>query len=392
MPGWLFVWPYNALAMPNEYPVGIDPVKRDRLNTFCKQQSLDALLLRKRANIAWLTDGADVHVDLGSATGVGAILWFAESTGSRPVLLTDSIEQVRLVEEERFDRDTWEIHAPDWWAAKVSTDEVIRSALEEIGGDIVRFFSDDRGHDRLQPIRTPLTDREITVVRSLGREAAGVMSDLLRLFIKPGVSELEIAGHLTGELRALNILAPVVLVAADDRLQRYRHPIPTSNHVEKTVMVALCAQRRGLTVSISRLVHFGSRLPDDLKRRHEAVCKVDRALHDATRIGRSWADCLADGITMYEQCGYKDEWHKHHQGGPMGYDLRDFKATPEETRTVQPRQLVGWNPSITGTKSEDTILTPDASNSDSPCANLTAMPNWPIDDATGRPAILLERA
>jgi len=380
--------------MDTRLQAGIDPVKRERLNALCRLTRTDAVLLRRRANIAWLTDGADVHVDLGSATGVGAILWFAESIGHRPVLLTDSIERDRLIEEERFDRETWEIDAPDWWAAQVSMDEVICSALEEIGSDIVRFFSDDRGHDRIQPIRTPLTDREITVVRSLGRDSAHVMSDLLTRFVQPGMSELEIAGRLTGDLRALGILAPVVLIAADDRLNRYRHPIPTDNRVKMTVMVALCAQRLGLTVSITRLVYFGPSLPDDLRRRHEVVCRVGAALHSATRVGRRWCDCLADGISMYEQCGFGDEWHEHHQGGPMGYDLRDFKATPEETRTVQPRQLVGWNPSITGTKSEDTILTPDANgaNENAPCEVVTGMSDWPVHDATGRPAILLRSA
>ncbi len=382
------------LAMTDVRPAVINPVKRERLNSLCRRMNMDAILLRKRANIAWLTDGADVYVDLGSAFGVAAILWFAESIGRRPVLLTDNIERDRLVQEERFDPQQWEILAPDWWSQDITMDEKICVALEGVKSDISRFCSDDRGRDPLQPIRTPLTDREVETVRSLGCDAARIMSDLLTCFVQPGVSELEIAGRLTGDLRALNILAPVVLIAADDRLQRYRHPIPTANRVRQTVMVALCAQRLGLTVSITRLAYFAASLPEDLRRRHEAVCRVDAALHAATRLGRRWCDCLADGIAMYGQCGFGDEWRKHHQGGPMGYDLRDFKATPSETRTVQPRQLVGWNPSIMGTKSEDTILTADASgaNESAPCEVVTRMSDWPVDDATGRPAILRRSA
>ncbi|MCC6907264.1 MAG: M24 family metallopeptidase [Phycisphaerales bacterium] len=375
--------------MKGQLSIGIEPIKRDRLNALCERLGLHALLLRKRANIAWLTDGADVHVDLGSATGVGSVLWFAESFKRKPVLLTDNIERNRLLKEEQFDPEHWDVVAPNWWSYEAAFDSMLDSAFKKAGADISRCGFDVIGADPVQSIRTPLTEREIATVRALGADAAQVMAETLTHFIKPGVSELEIAGHLTGELGSLNILAPVVLIAADDRLQRYRHPIPTSNRIEKTVMVALCAQRKGLTVSISRLVHFGRSLPDDLKRRHEAVCKVDRALHDATQVGRRWCDCLADGIAMYEQCGFKDEWHKHHQGGPMGYDLRDFKATPDETRTVQPRQLVGWNPSITGTKSEDTILTPNANMPGESCENLTAMRNWPLDESTGRPAILV---
>lgn len=379
-------------AMGDHVHAGIDPVKRERLNALCRRMKMDAILLRRRANIAWLTDGADVHVDLGSATGVAAILWFAESLGRRPVLFTDNIERDRLIEEERFDPQHWDILAPDWWTQEATIDSMLQRVPGEAGIDVRRCAHDAFPPDPIQSIRTPLTDREVDAVCSLGRDAAHVMADLLMQVVQPGMSELEVAGRLAGALRARNILAPVVLIAADERLKRYRHPIPTANRVKHTVMIALCAQRLGLTVSITRLVHFGSSLPDGLRRRHEAVCRVDAALHAGTRLGRRWCECLADGIAMYEACGFGDEWRKHHQGGPMGYDLRDFKATPEETRTVQPRQLVGWNPSITGTKSEDTILTSDGneiSSRGAACEVLTGMSGWPADAATGRPAILL---
>ncbi len=54
----------------------------------------------------------------------------------------------------------------------------------------------------------------------------------------------------------------------------------------------------------------------------------------------------------------------------MGYETRDFLVTPSETRVILPNQVIGWNPTITGTKSEDTTI--------SSGENLTAMPNWPL--------------
>ncbi len=35
---------------------------------------------------------------------------------------------------------------------------------------------------------------------------------------------------------------------------------------------------------------------------------------------------------------------------------RDYRATAEVEDVVQPNQAFAWNPSITGTKSEDTII------------------------------------
>jgi antitoxin VapB len=49
-------------------------------------------------------------------------------------------------------------------------------------------------------------------------------------------------------------------------------------------MLILCGRREGLVCSITRLVHFG-RLPDDLRRKAEAVASVDAAFIDATRPG-----------------------------------------------------------------------------------------------------------
>src|SRR5262249_53372200 len=140
------------------------------------------------------------------------------------------------------------------------------------------------------------------------------------------------------------------------RIAMFRHPIPTSRRIEKLVMGVICAQRAGLIVALTRLMHFGP-IPPELRRKHDAVCRVDQALHAATRPGVRWCDALSEGIRIYRETGFEDEWKKHHQGGPMGYEPRDFKVTPQETRKVVENQAVGWNPSITGTKTEDTILT-----------------------------------
>ena len=46
----------------------------------------------------------------------------------------------------------------------------------------------------------------------------------------------------------------------------------------------------------------------------------------------------------------------HHQGGSIGYVGRDYKVNFATTDVVQENQGFAWNPSITGSKSEDTML------------------------------------
>ena len=120
-------------------------------------------------------------------------------------------------------------------------------------------------------------------------------------------------------------------------------------------MIVICGQRGGLIANLSRLVHFGPPAKV-LMAKHEAVCKVEAALWEATVPGAKWGDVLKVGIAAYKNVGHAKEWELHHQGGPTGYSGRDFIVTPDEKRTVIDKQAVAWNPSITGTKSEDTFI------------------------------------
>jgi Xaa-Pro aminopeptidase len=158
--------------------------------------------------------------------------------------------------------------------------------------------------------------------------------------VRPGMTEYEIAGLLAREAQSRGVQPIVNLVATDARVYAFRHPLPTDKQLERYAMLILCGRKWGLVCSVTRLVHFG-RLPDDLRRKAEAVARVDAAFIAATE------DC------------------------------------------VSPGQAYAWNPSIAGTKSEDTILVGATDNQ-----ILTAMPDWPtlsvvVDGQTlNRPAIL----
>jgi hypothetical protein len=62
------------------------------------------------------------------------------------------------------------------------------------------------------------------------------------------------------------------------------------------------------------------------------------------------------GIEVYAEHGFPNEWQLHHQGGPCGYEPRDYLGSPTAPGVVLENQAFAWNPSIAGTKSEDTIL------------------------------------
>lgn len=57
--------------------------------------------------------------------------------------------------------------------------------------------------------------------------------------------------------------------------------------------------------------------------------------------------------------GCSKEWKMHHQGGPTGYGCREFTVTPETKGVIKKNQAYAWNPTIAGTKCEDTTFLAD---------------------------------
>jgi antitoxin VapB len=86
---------------------------------------------------------------------------------------------------------------------------------------------------------------------------------------------------------------------------------------------------------------------------------------DGRRTRRADGDCLA-------ATGYPGEWQRHHQGGPAGYEAREYIATPDSPEVVAAVQPFAWNPSVPSAKSEDTFLISEAG-----AELLTPTPGWP---------------
>src|SRR5665648_545317 len=110
-----------------------------------------------------------------------------------------------------------------------------------------------------------------------------------------------------------------------------------------------------LTVNLTRFVHFGE-IAEELMDKLRAVTKVNASFITNTRPGKKVADIFQKGIRAYGEVGYPGEWKLHHQGGATGYEARGYIATLKINEVVQPNQAFAWNPSIKGTKSEDTII------------------------------------
>ena len=352
--------------------------KTDRIVRIAHDHALGGILVVSQPGFAWLTDGGSNRIDGSRENGSGAL--FVRADGRR-YLIANAIEMPRLAGEELAGGD-WEPLEYGWVDEQARPEIVAHLAAQTVNSG-TRIGADwPLAGARLldKPIaaaRALLTPSEAERYRRLGADAGRAIGDIARR-VEPGLTEEEIARRIMDAAAALGGRATVVLVAADERIARYRHPVATSKVWRSSVMLVACIQRHGLVVALSRIVSAGAP-DDDLTRRTEACAGVFQQLLEATRPGAIGSDLFAAAVRAYAGAGFADEEQRHHQGGAIGYRSREWVAHPASEEVVQRCQAFAWNPSITGTKIEDTALV-----TENGLEIITSTPGWPtIDRAAG---------
>jgi Xaa-Pro aminopeptidase len=351
--------------------------KEMQLRALLGDRGLDGILLSRVSSFAWATAGAPSYVATTSDTGEAQLL----VTKDASYLLTNDIEAPRLIEDIGLADQGWRFETRAWIDAPDARLASLVNGLS-LGADTARADAVDVSRD-VARLRTTLSPEEIVRFEELGRRCAEAMAAAVKT-AKPGQTELEIGAAVSAALVARDVWPSVVQVATDTRVLSYRHVLPTERRLERYALLSFCGRRDGLVCSMTRLVHFG-RLPDDLRRKQEAAARVDAALLAATRPGAAARDVFAAACRAYADAGFDGEWRKHHQGGAAGYEPREWVATPTSDEIVGDRQAFAWNPSVQGTKSEDTVVLDGGA-----LRVLTAIAGWPTIDigACPRPAIL----
>jgi Xaa-Pro aminopeptidase len=312
----------------------------DLLRDGLARHDLRAAFLETRRTFAWLTAGGSNHVVLESETGVAGIL----VTPREAIVLTSGIERDRIAAEE-IDGLGFELEAVDWWL----DDGLAEAARRRAGGTIARDADVEPFLVDLRSRLSPLDRDRLAVIGGIAAAAVQATLDAA----EPGMTEHELAADLVGRLAGSR--APVVLVAADDRIPRFRHPIPSDTPARRRVMLVLVAERWGLHAAITRFREFEP-LDDDTAARFAAVTEVEAAMHRATRPGATLGTVFGAAQAAYAEQGHPDAWREHHQGGTIAYQGRERIATPGDRTRIEPGMAFAWNPSIAGVKVEDTFI------------------------------------
>lgn len=339
----------NDLQQPLAVVLAEFESKRQQLCEQMASLGLAAVQLQRTENIAWLTAGrVDRRVLMPSAFGIATILVLRN--GEAFYLAPDN-EARRLAEEDfhglPFTAITAPWHAPDFSAR-------IRSLT---GEGRIAIDTDSQGASLLREHRSFLAESEQERYRWLGRNTAQVTAQALKS-LQPGMTERAITARLAAALLDHGIEPSVLLIAADDRILRYKHAVAQNAALQRFGMLNLCTRRWGLAISITRFLHFGP-ISQSLQDAFGVAAEVNARLLAATRPGATAADLFHVAAKSYAALGHPGEELRHHQGGATGYAEREWLATPEGTERVVNYQAFAWNPSVAGGKVEDTVLLHD---------------------------------
>jgi Xaa-Pro dipeptidase len=323
--------------------------KERRVRTFLEQKGLSGLLLKRQANFSWMTCGGLNLVGITTEVGAASLL----ITRDAKFAVSNNIETPRMVEEEALETQGFTVKSFPW-----HEDHEVSLIKELVGGgqlgSDVPFPDASVLVEDIARLRYSLTPEEYERYQWLGEKVSLALERTL-METRKGEKESEVVGRLCKELWKDRIDPVTLMSAADDRILRFRHPIPTEKKIENYLMVSVNARKWGLIVSLTRFIHFG-KLPKEFKDKYQANVFIDCAFMASTRPGALAREVLEKGIEAYEKAGYGEEWKLHHQGGSIGYTGRDYRTSFNTPDIVQEYQAFTWNPSITGTKSEDTIV------------------------------------
>jgi Xaa-Pro aminopeptidase len=352
--------------------------KRDLLGAALERHGLAAIRLRGQDWFAWATCGGSNAVLMATDAGIAEVL--VTRAGTR--VLTNVIEGVRLRAEEVPDG----VEIVEFgWADTAATEEYVREAAG--GGPVASDVPAD-GEAPLPALlvaaKRRLLPAETDRYRALGRDAAEAMSETLNR-VTSGMTEQEAAGLGAAALLRRGIDPALVLVAGSRRMEIYRHPRPTDEVIGERVGVVFCGRRAGLFANLTRHAWFRQPTVGERRRAHD-VALVEAAALDASTPGATLGAVFGAITDAYRRLGYPGAELGHHQGGTTGYLSREVVATPGDLTHLETPVALAWNPSLPGTKIEDTVLLSDAG-----LEILTVDPRWPTVEveSRSRPDVLI---
>ena len=328
-------------------------IKLARVRELIEKLGFDALYCKRQDDFAWLTCGGINYVGLGEMGNCGLLI-----TRENTYAITNCIEAPRMRDEEHLEEMGFELHYGVW-----HDDAFEQNALRSLvpSGKICFDYGGASGPNvanDVKLLRFSLTEAEVARYQEGGFLTARAIEETLAT-ARPGDSENDLIGRLVYRIRKRGMDVVSAMCAADERIYKYRHPVPHGDVIRERVQLGGNFRYRGLIICCTRLLNFVP-VTQQLREQYLANVEIDCTLMANSIPGHTFVSALEAGRAAYAARGYAAEFDKHHQGGPIGYAGRDYRVGFNTPGVIAAHQAFCWDPSITGTKSEDTVIATSA--------------------------------
>ena len=315
---------------------------RGRLGDVAERFAGRPLVLSSCASVAWATGAISSPIDRVAATDP---VWVVYRDGEM-TLVTSSVEFERLSADYDLDDLGFDLVSAPWYE-----EHAHRRRVEALVGTDCASDVEGLGVDatfELTRARLGLCGAEIEVLGGLSRVASDAVEAVLDQWRPGESSDREIAAQVARHLETYGAEAVCLIVGADERLSRFRHPLMRGDVTRRSVMVVVVARALGLHVALTRLASVEDEIDESLMERCELV---HERVRDATRVGATWGDLYSALAQGYREVGQPDAWREPVAAGCA----------------------IAFNPSLAGgAKIEDTYV---VGGDELTC--LTSSPRWP---------------
>jgi antitoxin VapB len=214
------------------------------LRDLMRAKGLDAFVLRRNPNLAWAIAGR-AHVP----TTIDMACFDLIITHDSATAITNVVEAPRLIAEE----------LPSEVSVQTIKWSEGRDSLLPTGSKV---GSDQPGADRIdlgvevEIMRASLIESDLARFQEICIDAAIALGNAMKQ-IESTDREIDVAGLITHSLWQAGLEIAFLGVAGQERVHKFRHPLPTDSVVGNRVSASICAKRKGLIASITRIVTFG---------------------------------------------------------------------------------------------------------------------------------------
>jgi Xaa-Pro dipeptidase len=337
--------------------------KERRLFGLLERLGYDSLIVARRDNIAWLTGGGEAVSDRESPYSP---VYLVLSPG-RKAAVGYFMDLPRTLDEALAGLGYEGVSLPTFGK---TPEEAARELAGGRAAADAPFLGVDDIDEHIPALYLPYTPEEVARYQAVAGECAGLLTELAG-WVQPGMTERQVFARMWGLCLESGFAGRFMFVGADERIEKYRHPVPSDKPIERVVLFAPTAIKYGLASLLTRMVSFGE--PDrELRRRYQAVATMQAAMIQATRPGVRLADLRQRIFDLYDELGFADEKYRHFHGGPVGYRGSFIGPMADPEAVVQVNSTFTYYLTVTGAKSEEVLLVePDATRI------ITTHSSWP---------------